>query len=66
MGSDFNHDGTLSLRRVHIDPQKIALERQERSRAARAIAGLFARDADDCGLLLDALGLTAEDGKQRV
>jgi hypothetical protein len=63
MGSDFNHDGTLAMRRLHIDPEKIKLEQQERRTAARYVAGR-AHDAADCADLLAALGLTAEEGKQ--
>jgi hypothetical protein len=66
MGSDFSSDATLAMRRVHTDPAKRALVREERRKAARVLAGTFARDAADCALLLDVLGLTADEGKQRV
>lgn len=46
------------------------LTAEDRRRAARCVAGT-ATDARDCAMLLDALGLTAEEGlrtasKQRV
>ncbi|MBP2341075.1 hypothetical protein JOF41_007329 [Saccharothrix coeruleofusca] len=39
-----------------------AFRQRERHRATRAVAAL-ARDADDCALLLDALGLDPAEGK---
>jgi hypothetical protein len=63
MGREFSSDATLALRRAHVDPAAVAHERRQRRSAARAIAGAFAHDAADCALLLDALGLTAGEGK---
>lgn len=62
MGSDFNSDATLALRRVHTDPAALEYERQQRRKATRVVAGTHAHDAEDCALLLDALGLKPEDG----
>ncbi|MFJ5984272.1 hypothetical protein [Lentzea sp. NPDC092896] len=62
MSSDFSSDATLALRRLYTDPTQIAYIEEQRRRAARVLAGSFARDADDCALLLDALGLTPQDG----
>lgn len=62
MGSDFSSDATLALRRVHVDPAKQELVQNERHRAARVVAGGFARGADDCALLLEMLGLAPQDG----
>ena len=38
-------------------------ENPDTRRAATRFVASQARDADDCALLLDALGLTAEEGK---
>ncbi|MFG1646663.1 hypothetical protein ACGFMK_40850 [Amycolatopsis sp. NPDC049252] len=38
-----------------------ALNREQRRQAARVVAST-AHDADDCGFLLDVLGLAAADG----
>ncbi|GHH57614.1 hypothetical protein [Lentzea cavernae] len=61
-----NDNATLIFRRVQPDKAKAEETRQERRRAARALASTFARDAQDCALLLDALGLTAAEGKARA
>jgi hypothetical protein len=66
MGSDFASDATLAARRVYVDPAQIEQVRAARRRAARALASNHARDAADCALLLEMLGLTAGEGKQHV
>lgn len=59
------HDGALLDGTSAIRPDRLDDEvRTERNRkAARVVAGTFARDAADCAVLLDMLGLTAEEGK---
>lgn len=66
MAREFSSDATLALRRAHADPAAIEYERQQQHKAARVVAGTYARDADDCAVLLDMLGLTAKEGKQRA
>lgn len=60
------HDGALLDGTSAIRPDRLDDEvRTERNRkAARVVAGTFARDAADCAVLLDMLGLTAKEGKQ--
>ena len=62
MPDDFHSDATLALRRIYVDPAQQELVQEERRRAARVVAGGFARDADDCAELLSMLGLTPQDG----
>jgi len=65
IGNDVLYDGS-SYAGTHIgrvpDEHQIA----ERQRAACAVAGNFARDAEDCARLLAMLGLTPQDGKARA
>lgn len=63
MPDDFHSDATLALRRVYVDPAQQEIVQDERRRAARVVAGGFARNAADCAQLLSMLGLTAEEGK---
>jgi hypothetical protein len=61
MGNDvlFNGGGTAGTRiGATTDAYRVA----ERRRAVRALAGNHAHDAADLALLLDALGLAAEEG----
>ena len=62
MGNDvmFNGSAAAGTRIGHTDDTYRA---DERRRAVRALAGNHARSAADLTLLLDALGLTAEEGK---
>lgn len=62
MGNDVLYDGSsLASTRIGRVPEEH--QTAERRAATRAVAGNFARDADDCAELLDMLGLTANDGK---
>lgn len=64
MGNDVLYDGcSFATTRIGRTPEDH--QAAERRAAARAVAGNFATDAADCAEMLDALGLTAEEGKQR-
>lgn len=65
MGNDVLYDGS-SHASTRIGRTDEAHQKAERRAAVRALASNHARDAADCALLLDALGLTAEEGKQGV
>jgi hypothetical protein len=52
-------DGTGSIRPDRVDD---AVRDERNRKAARVLAGTHARDAADCALLLDMLGLTPQDG----
>ncbi len=56
-------DGTSAIRPDRLD-DAIRIERNRK--AARVVAGTFARDAEDCAELLAMLGLTAQEGKARA
>jgi hypothetical protein len=58
-------DGAMLDADSAIRPDQLddAVAKDRARRAARRVA-TAALDADDCALLLDALGLTAEEGKQ--
>lgn len=61
MGNDLLYDGS-SILGTHIGRAPEEHQAAERRAAARAVAGNFARDAEDCALLLDMLGLNPQDG----
>lgn len=64
MGNDVLYDGS-SWAGTHIGRTEEAHQIAERRAAVRALAGNHARDAADCALLLDMLGLTPQDGLDR-
>jgi hypothetical protein len=58
------HDGALLDGTSAIRPDRLedAVRVERNRKAARTVAGTFARDAADCAVLLDMLGLTPQDG----
>jgi hypothetical protein len=64
MGNDVLYNGA-STAGTHIGRVPDAHQAAERRVAARAVAGNFARDAEDCAQLLAMLGLTPQDGLRK-
>ncbi len=61
MGNDVLYNGGATAG-THIGRAPEEHQVAERRAAARAVAGNFAVDAEDCAQLLDMLGLTPQDG----
>lgn len=64
MGNDVLFNGA-STAGTHVGRAPEEYQATERRAAVRAVAGNFAVDAPDCTQLLEMLGLTAVEGKQR-